>query len=148
MGYEYYNNANYSSRPPRNYHNEAHLPPLPASYSQTSYDGYSELTPTYSHNSYSRPSFSDPYHDSDSIPLSQRKHDSTQTIQPILSRDQDDPFVRDIDPTKRKKGRRREPPPKEGWFRGKITWVVFVLTAIQLVVFLAEIIKNGMIARS
>jgi hypothetical protein len=32
---------------------------------------------------------------------------------------------------------------KDGWFRGKITWAVFVLTVVQIVVFIAEIIKNG-----
>lgn len=50
----------------------------------------------------------------------------------------DDPFVRDADP--RKKRRRKV---KEGWFKGKITWVVYVVSVVELVVFIAEIIKNG-----
>jgi hypothetical protein len=32
---------------------------------------------------------------------------------------------------------------KQGWFTGKITWVVFLATLVQLGVFIAEIVKNG-----
>lgn len=33
---------------------------------------------------------------------------------------------------------------KEGWFSGRITWVVYFLTLVQIGVFVGEIIKNGM----
>jgi hypothetical protein len=32
---------------------------------------------------------------------------------------------------------------RQGWFKGKITYAVFVLSVIQIVVFIAEIAKNG-----
>lgn len=31
----------------------------------------------------------------------------------------------------------------EGWFKGKITWVCFFMSVVQLSVFLAELIKYG-----
>ena len=129
-----------------NYYNSYHdrsdapLPPLPPQHSHSPYDDsaypYSHQTPSQSYAGAS----ADPYDDENSIPLSGRraKHDSAATITPILPHEAEDPFVRDADP--RKKKRRKS---KDGWFRGKITWVVYVLTVIQLAVFLAEIIKNG-----
>lgn len=84
----------------------------------------------------------DPFEDDNAIPLNGRKpkHESTHTISPILPHEQDDPFVRDADPRKQKQKRRRS---KQGWFRGKITWVVYVLTIAQLIVFIAQIVRNG-----
>jgi len=56
----------------------------------------------------------------------------------------DDPFVRDADP--RKKRRRKSAPQQEdGWFKGKITWVVFTLSIIELAVFIAQLVKNGIL---
>jgi hypothetical protein len=37
----------------------------------------------------------------------------------------------------------KRPHKKDGWFRGKITYAVFALTIVQIVVFIAEIAKNG-----
>jgi hypothetical protein len=31
----------------------------------------------------------------------------------------------------------------EGWFKGKITWICFFMSVVQLAVFLAELIKYG-----
>lgn len=82
----------------------------------------------------------DPFEDHNAIPLNGRKakDNSTNIVSPIEPADQDDPFVRDADP--RRKKRRKS---KDGWFRGKITWVVYVLSAVQLIVFIAEIARNG-----
>jgi hypothetical protein len=81
---------------------------------------------------------SDPFDDGNAIPLSGRKSatGSTQTIAPMLP--PEDPFVRDIDPRKQRARERRQ-----GWFHGQITWVVYVLTVIQLIVFIVEIVRNG-----
>lgn len=32
---------------------------------------------------------------------------------------------------------------RKGWFSGKIPWVVYVVTVVQIAVFIAEIVKNG-----
>jgi hypothetical protein len=34
------------------------------------------------------------------------------------------------------------PMTKNGWLRGKVPWVVYVVSAVQVAVFLAEIVKN------
>ena len=139
---DYYTSTAYPSRPYRDYDNHS-LPPLPSSHSQSPFNDssypYSHQTPSQSYAGSSGRNDGDPFDDENSIPLSGRKkHDSTATDTPILPHQIEDPFVRDADP--RKKRRRKM---KEGWFKGKITWVVYVLTAVQLVVFIAEIIKNG-----
>ncbi|EGP90613.1 unnamed protein product [Zymoseptoria tritici ST99CH_1A5] len=84
----------------------------------------------------------DPFEDHNAIPLNGRKakDNSTNIVSPIEPADQDDPFVRDADP--RRKKRRKS---KDGWFRGKITWVVYVLSAVQLIVFIAEIARNAVL---
>ena len=95
----------------------------------------------------------DPYDDRHAIPLNERehKHGSMHSIAPILppQHPDDDPFVRDAKPGKRRRrgsegqdGRVRE---DDSWFRGKITWVCFFMSTVQLAVFLAELIKYGML---
>jgi membrane associated rhomboid family serine protease len=37
---------------------------------------------------------------------------------------------------------------EQGWFKGKITWVVYVLSVIQLVVFIAEIARNAVLTKT
>ncbi|KAH9867041.1 hypothetical protein IAQ61_007632 [Plenodomus lingam] len=37
---------------------------------------------------------------------------------------------------------------KEGWFSGRITWVVYLLTTVQIGVFVGELIKNGILTGS
>ena len=69
-----------------------------------------------------------------------QKHDSQASVAPILPHEQEDPFVGDAAP--RKRGRRRKE--KEGWFTGKITWVVFACTIVQIAVFIAMLVRNGM----
>jgi hypothetical protein len=32
---------------------------------------------------------------------------------------------------------------KKGWFSGRVTWVVYILTTVQIGVFIGELIKNG-----
>jgi hypothetical protein len=39
--------------------------------------------------------------------------------------------------------RKRSKKKKEGWFSGRITWVVYILTTVQIGVFVGELIKNG-----
>lgn len=37
---------------------------------------------------------------------------------------------------------------RQGWFSGKITWVVFVVTLVQVGVFIGEIVSNGELSTS
>lgn len=85
-----------------------------------------------------------PFEEADAIPMTtpKSKYASETTVSPILPHEQNDPFVRDVD-TSKPKHRRQQSKSKDGWFRGQITWVVYVLTTIQLCVFIVEIIKNG-----
>lgn len=70
-----------------------------------------------------------------------KKHDSQASVAPILlPHEEDDPLVRDAAPRKRGRGRRKE---KDGWFTGKITWVVFACTVVQICVFIAMLARNG-----
>ena len=94
---------------------------------------------------------SDPFADDDAVPLRKYrpKHDSQASVAPMVTPVYDDPFVRDIEPSKRRSKRdsrrdsRRDVPLNEGWFTGRITWVCYFLTVVQIAVFLAEIIRNG-----
>ncbi|KAK3114394.1 hypothetical protein LTR53_007361 [Teratosphaeriaceae sp. CCFEE 6253] len=123
--------------------NEAPLPPLPTN------APYGEYAHPYPHHAptHSRPhDHADPYDDENAVQLNSRnKHNSTNTISPILPHQIEDPFVRDADP--RKKRRRKDTSRQEddGWFRGRITWVVFTLTIVQLAVFIAQLVKNGIL---
>ena len=91
----------------------------------------------------------EPFGRTETISLDNRraKHgSSTATIAPILPTEEDDPFVRDIDPRKARRRRmQQDARNNDGWFSGRITWVVYVLTVVQLAVFVAEIVKNGAI---
>lgn len=50
----------------------------------------------------------------------------------------DDPAIIDRPPQKAAKKRR-----KHGFFGGKIPWVVYIFTLIQVGVFIGELVKNG-----
>lgn len=130
--------------------------------SATQYQGYSSrqddplpIPPTspfddrYAHNSLPSPATpsasgrlyhdTDPFADKNAIPL-RNKYDAQQTISPVGPHDNEDDFIRDADPRRQK---RQNDEKKDGWFRGKITWCVFVLSFAQLIVFIAQIARNG-----
>jgi len=79
------------------------------------------------------------------IPLRDYKSKHDSMAAPMVGggagADYDDPFVRDAKPRRPRPVRQATEP---GWFRGKITWVCFACTLVQVAVFLAEIIRNGM----
>ncbi|KAF2723744.1 rhomboid-domain-containing protein [Polychaeton citri CBS 116435] len=105
--------------------------------------------------------------DATSIPMSTRKpkHDSTTSVAPILPTPaSDDPFVRDQKPG-RGRGRMRGlvdgsggggggvsdnggRAAKKGWFKGQITWVVYFLSTVQLIIFIVELVRNGTLTGS
>jgi hypothetical protein len=67
------------------------------------------------------------------------------SVAPILppQHPDDDPFVRDAKPGKKRRRRSDRVEEDEGWFKGKITWICFFMSVVQLAVFLAELIKYG-----
>jgi hypothetical protein len=149
-----YSNPTHTSANANAYHdhdlrNEAPLPPLPYSTSPPGspyIDGSRQpsAAPSSRYNN-------DPYDDHNAIPLDDRgrKHGSMHSVAPILppQHPDDDPFVRDATPGKKRRRRSDGGDARviedEGWFKGKITWVCFLFSVVQLVVFLAEIIKYG-----
>lgn len=138
---------------------DAPLPPLPqdpfSSHAQPSYEPSPYMSPSYEDTSYrpyehSQHSVPSPYYASggggrdteqnpfaDDIPL---RHNPSKTDSDITRLDHlpDDPAV--VDQPKGNRRRRRE---KRGWFSGRIPFVVYTLTFIQCVVFIAELAKNG-----
>lgn len=155
-----YSNPQQTSYNANGYHdhdrrNDAPLPPLPYDPSPSP----SPFVDPYGQPSAAQPPSrydADPYDDRNAIPLNERehKHGSMHSIAPILPRQHpdDDPFVRDAEPGKKRRrgsdggrgdGRVRED--DDGWFKGKITWVCFFMSTVQLAVFLAELIKYGML---
>lgn len=74
----------------------------------------------------------DPFADQNAIPLQQHGKMGTH---PAAA------GVYQMDPEGRPREKRRK---KKGWFSGRVTWVVYILTAIQIGVFIGEIIRNGM----
>lgn len=90
----------------------------------------------------------DPFDDGNAIPL-RPKHASQASVAPILNPPpDDDPFVRDAVPKRGDGKRHSRMRSRDGWFRGKITWVCYILTVAQLVVFIAELIKNGVLTKT
>lgn len=141
---DYYNSQQPHRTPCEDYRN-APLPPVPRTYSNSPYSSTTHLAQPYSPTYSTSGRHDDPYEDDNSIPLSGRKkHESATSISPLWQQNsqqqqEDDPFVRDADPRRKRSVGRR----KDGWFSGQITWVVFTLTVIQLAVFIAQLAKNG-----
>jgi hypothetical protein len=79
----------------------------------------------------------DPFADQNAIPLqpNKTKHDAFASANSL--NDPEQPFPR-YDQQKD-----RAPSRQKGWFKGKITYAVYLLTLVQLAVFIAEIVKNG-----
>jgi hypothetical protein len=127
------------------------LPPLPSNHSQTpvspfednhyyqtpnssgALGGYPSHDTSYSHQQ-------DPFTDHNAIPLhAQPKTDTNKLDDGSPTRYNADPEAFPRPSRKRSKKKK-----KEGWFSGRITWVVYILTIVQIGVFVGELIKNGM----
>lgn len=87
---------------------------------------------------------SDPFDDDDAVPLRnyRPKHASQTSVVPIETPEYNDPFVKDAKRQGRRRSR-RDIPLQSGWFKGQITWVCFILSIIQIAVFIAELARNG-----
>ncbi|KAF9692766.1 hypothetical protein EKO04_009110 [Ascochyta lentis] len=110
-------------------------------YPDTSYHG----PPQYGHNTFAspydtppaHPGQHDPFADQNAIPLQSKLSGSP-------TRYHQDPEAMFPAPEKK----RRHAKKKEGWFSGRITWVVYILTVVQIGVFVGELIKNGILTGS
>lgn len=77
----------------------------------------------------------DPNPFADDIPLRQNPSKGSSDVMPLQY--SDDPAIVDRRPDKN--DRRRTVP----WYKSRIPWVVYILTTIQISVFIAELSKNG-----
>jgi hypothetical protein len=94
--------------------------------------GYPSHDTSYSHQQ-------DPFTDHNAIPLhAQPKTDANRLDNGSPTRYNADPEGYPGPSRKRSKKK------KKGWFSGRITWVVYTLTIVQIGVFVGELIKNGM----
>jgi hypothetical protein len=148
---EYYNSP--PTPRPNQQNSNAALPPLPPD----PYTTYSSHPAQPSAPYMSSPSFEDssyrPYADQSQQSLPSpyyasggggREHEQAAYSDNIPLRhnpskgDSDDPAIIDRPPQNAARRRR-----KQGFFGGKIPWVVYTFTLIQICVFIAELAKNG-----
>ncbi|OSS52010.1 hypothetical protein B5807_03278 [Epicoccum nigrum] len=124
--------------------NNTHSSGALGGYPDTSYQG----PPQYGHNTFASPYDTppahgqhDPFADQNAIPLQNKMSGMSGGPTPYNA----DPERMYPAPEKR---RRKHKKKKEGWFSGRITWVVYTLTIVQIGVFVGELIKNGMLTGS
>lgn len=99
------------------------------SHSDTSYHGGASSLPPHPQPQHS----TDPFADQNAIPLKQ--HHGAMPPHGAFGAD---PEARRPShaPSRKKK--------QKGWFSGRVTWVVYFMTTVQVAVFVGELIKNGM----
>ncbi|KAL1647600.1 hypothetical protein SLS61_007230 [Didymella pomorum] len=137
--------------------NDHNYPPYPSNGNDTTHSsgalgGYPDTSyhgpPQYAPNAYASPydtppahGHNDPFADQNAIPLQNKMSGMSQQ-----------PLAYNADPERvypaPEKRRRKHKKKKEGWFSGRITWVVYFLTIVQIGVFVGELIKNGMLTGS
>ena len=86
------------------------------------------------------PHNSDPFIDQNAIPLQPQSYNPKMEGSP--TRYNADPEGRYPLNGGGTMGQRRK---KKGWFSGKVTWVCYILTTVQVAVFIGELIKNGIV---
>ncbi|KAI4688140.1 uncharacterized protein J4E84_005068 [Alternaria hordeiaustralica] len=113
--------------------------PIDTSYSNTSYQPPTQYSSTaHINDPYARQP--DPFADQNAIPLqNQPKMDGSS---PTRYNGDPEYYGMGVEP------RRRKSKKKKGMFSGRVTWVVYILTAVQVGVFVGELIKNGMLTGS
>lgn len=128
---------------PSNGNDATHSSGALGGYPDTSYHG----PPQYAQNTFASPydtppahGHNDPFADQNAIPLQNKM--SGMSTQPLAYHADPERMY----PAPEKK--RRKHKKKEGWFSGRITWVVYILTTVQIGVFVGELIKNGILTGS
>ena len=147
-------NEYYDTTAPINHIAHQHIdlsqPPSSSRPPRSSYTGYRPSRASYTAPPYkaTRP-LDSPYHNphqsqddrqyAENIPL-KSPYPGPSTEDNIAGQDaQYPPSPESQHPPKSSRSRKR----KQGWFSGKITWVVYVVTLVQLGVFIGEIVENG-----
>lgn len=111
------------------YHGNGDLSPITSPFEDRAfeYPDYPRPIPTNQQPGYHE----DPFADLNAVPMHKMKIDATAVESPMEG---DERALGDT-------GRRRKR--NKAWYKGKVTWVVYILTFIQVVVFVVEIIRNG-----
>ncbi|KAF2199744.1 rhomboid-domain-containing protein [Delitschia confertaspora ATCC 74209] len=100
----------------------------------------------YSSSQYQNHQPPDPFADQNAIPLqTHAKMDSSPTR---YNADPEGRYTSPFAPEKKRRGRSHQQKGWKGYFTGRITWVVYILTVVQIGVFIGEIIKNAMLTGS
>lgn len=143
---------------------EAPLPPLPSSaFGYTNHHHHQSSIMSSSENSSHRPGgrrsdpflgsnteyyrpggenpFEDPTHYSDDIPLRQNPHVGNAASSSPSSPQHESNGVENMQGREHRRG--RTPKKKSRFFKKTTPWAVYFFTAVQIIVFIAELIKNG-----
>lgn len=112
---------------------------FPDSYSNTEYNPHSQYNSTSHLNNgpdrYDAPGrHPDPFTDQNAIPLQHQP--KMEGGSPTRYNEDPERYGLGVEPARKHK--------KKGMFSGKVTWVVYILTTVQIGVFVGELIKNGM----
>jgi len=136
-----------STRPQQPYVDTSGISPVHSPFDDHAYPAYPRPSQSHSHTpdyADTRPSYShDPFRDSNAIPLQQGlkgPHVSGSPTSGMGEAEQQYASSQRDHKGQRNRTRRRK---EQGWFRGRITWAVFLLTLVQLIVFIVEIVRNG-----
>lgn len=160
--------ASPSFRPSNPTLNTSNISPVTSPFEDQTYPSYPQpslpnisqqrLTDPESPHYYGRPgdtvstySYNDPFTDGNAIPMQNQSKQSVNKLGGVgvTSSPTQAEMGYDHEPRaarRRPSGRSRGKKKKEGLFTGRVTWAVFVLTGVQLVMFIVEIVRNGMSA--
>lgn len=134
-----------SAKPPTSLYTNYPPPPNRTSYPNSPHSNTASIdspydNPHHSRDSYSSRVASSQWHDdrqyADNIPLKSSQPRPYSQEDAAALNTQYPPSPESQQPAK---SRRKE---KQGWFSGKITWVVYAATLVQIGVFVGEIIEN------
>ncbi|XP_014560615.1 hypothetical protein COCVIDRAFT_88912 [Bipolaris victoriae FI3] len=115
--------------------------PIDTTYSNTSYQPPTQYSST-AHINDPHARQPDPFADQNAIPLQNqnRRNDGS----PVRYDNDPEFYGMGVEPRRRSSRKKK----KKGLFNGGVTWVVYILTAVQVGVFIGELIKNGMLTGS
>ncbi|KAF1836293.1 rhomboid family membrane protein [Decorospora gaudefroyi] len=114
--------------------------PIDTSYSNTAYEPPTQYSSTaHLNDPYARQP--DPFADQNAIPL-QSHQPKMEGGSPTRYNGDPEYYGMGVQP------KRRRSKKKKGWFSGRVTWVVYILTTVQIGVFVGELIKNGILTGS
>ncbi|EOA90304.1 uncharacterized protein SETTUDRAFT_102778 [Exserohilum turcica Et28A] len=115
--------------------------PVDTSYSNTAHQSPADYSSTaHLNDPYARQP--DPFADQNAIPL-QNQQNKPPSDAPVRFNNDPEYYGMGVEPRRRKSKKK-----KKGWLSGRVTWAVYLLTAVQLGVFIGELVKNGILTGS